>query len=140
MVCFGHANNGVCLEYVRTLRVTVIRDLLEWPGMLKNTGDGVRVIEKWDVVSRVDSMLRQFCPLLNCIQSACPSHSTCYITLSTPAQPLSVAHDRKLSRDIKPMLYNHSLRQRVKKNCKNMCFTQESDEYIVRATGGPNTI
>ena len=66
-----------------TLRVTIVRDILEWPGALKDTGGDVRVIEKWDVVSRVDSMLRQFCPLLNCIQPACPSHSTLPATRRT---------------------------------------------------------
>ncbi|KAF9652388.1 SET domain-containing protein [Thelephora ganbajun] len=96
------------------LRVTIVRDLLEWPGMLRNTGDDVHVTEKWDVISRVDSMLRQFCPLLGCIQSACPSH----------------VHDRKLNRNIRPMLNNDSLRQGAKKSCNNMCFTLESDDYI----------
>lgn len=66
--------------YLPTLPLIVARDLLEWPGMLKDTGDGVRTVEKWDVVSRVDSMLRQFCPLLGCIQPACPSHSTRTVT------------------------------------------------------------
>jgi hypothetical protein len=117
-----------------TLRVTIVRDVPEWPGILKNMKDGVRVVEKWDVVSRVDSMLEQFCPLLNCIQPACPSHSTCSITHSTLVQPLPLAHDRKLTRDVKPMLNNDSLRQRVKKDCKNMCIARESDEYIVRTT------
>jgi len=68
-----------------TLLVTIVRDLLEWPGMLKDKGEGVRVIRKWDVVSRVDSMLRQFCPLLGCIQPACPSHSMYPITHPDPA-------------------------------------------------------
>lgn len=61
-------------------RVKTFRDLLEWPGALKNTEGSVHAIEKWDVMSRVDSMLRQFCPLLGCIQPVCPSHSTCSIT------------------------------------------------------------
>lgn len=71
-----------------TLQVTIVRDLLEWPGMLKNTGNAVDVIEKWDVRKRVDSMLQQFCPLLGCIHSACPAHSTCSLTFSTLRQPL----------------------------------------------------
>ncbi|KAF9788577.1 hypothetical protein BJ322DRAFT_1183241 [Thelephora terrestris] len=90
------------------------RDLLEWPGMLKKTKDDILVIEKWDVVSRVDSMLRQFCPFLSCIQPACPSH----------------AHDRELNRNVKPTLNNSSLRQRIKSACDNMCFAFEGDEYI----------
>lgn len=64
-------------------RVTIVRDLLEWPVMLKNTGDGVHVIEKWDVRLRVNSMLQQFCPLLGCIQSACPSHGLRFVTRPT---------------------------------------------------------
>ena len=62
------------------LRMTIVRDLPEWLGMPKKTKDNVHVIEKWDVVSRVDSMLRQFCPLLSCIQPACPSHGMCPVT------------------------------------------------------------
>lgn len=135
MVCFGCANNGARTPLVfPALRMTIFRDFPEWPGILKNTKDGVRAVEKWDVVSRVDSMLEQFCPLLNCIQPACPSHSTSSITRSTLVQPLPLAHDGKLTRDVKPMLNNDSLRQRVKKDCKNMCIARESDEYIVRAT------
>lgn len=112
--------------------MNIVRDLLEWPGMLKDTGDGVRVTEKWDIVSRVDSMLRQFCPLLGCVQSACPSHSTFSVVRLTLFKLLLAVHDHKLNRDVKPALSNDSLRQRAKKNCNNLCFTLESDEYIVR--------
>jgi hypothetical protein len=104
--------------------------------MVKNAGDNVRVIEKWDVVARVESMLRSFCPLLNCIQSACPSHSMHPVRRSSLYQPPSVAHDRKLKRDVEPTLNNASLRQLIKESCNNMCFTLENDEYIVRVTGG----
>lgn len=103
--------------------MTVASDIPEWPGRLKKTGDGVRVIEKWDTVERVDSMLQQFCPLLSCIQSACPSH----------------AHDRKLNRSVGPKLNNGSLRQQIKKTCDKMCFVLESDEYIDTAPGEPMT-
>lgn len=122
------------------LRMTVDRDLLEWPGMVKNPGDDVHVTEKWDVVSRVDSMLRQFCPLLGCIQSACPSHSTCSVTYFTVHQPLATVHDRVLNRNVKPTLNDDALRQRIRKTCNNMCFAVESDEYIVRATIHQNDI
>lgn len=108
--------------------------------MLKNAGGDIRVIERWDVASRVDSMLRQFCPLLNCIQPACHSHSTRFIMYITLFQPLPVAHDRKLNRDVKPVLSGDSLRQRVKRNCNNTCFVRESDEYIVRVTGDSDSV
>lgn len=51
-------------------------------------------------------------------------------------KPLPAAHDRELNRNVKPTLNNDSLRLKAKKNCKNMCFTLESDEYIVRVFGG----
>lgn len=73
--------------YLPARRVTIDRDSLEWPGTLKNTGEDVRVTQRWDVASRVDSMLRQFCPHLNCIQPACPSHGTHAIAHRVIAQP-----------------------------------------------------
>jgi hypothetical protein len=86
-------------------------------------------------------MLRLFCPLLGCIQPACPSHSTCIITHFALVKPLPAANDdRELNRNAKPLLNNDSLRLKAKKNCKNMCFTLESDEYIVRVIGGCITI
>lgn len=121
-----------------TLRVIPIRDLLEWPGMLKNTRDDIDLIKKCDVQSRVDSMLGKFCPLLGCIQPVCPSHSMCSVTYSTLHQLLPIAHDRELNRNIKPTLNNGSLRQRIKKNCNNLCFELESEEYVVRVAAGRN--
>lgn len=115
-------------------RMTVVSDLPEWPGMPKKTKNDVHVIEKWDVVSRVDSMLRQFCPLLSCIQPECPSHGMYPVTWLTLHQPLPIAYDRKLNRNAKPTLNTSTLRQRIEQPCNNMCFTLEGDEYIVRAT------
>lgn len=51
-------------------------------------------------------------------------------------KPLLAVHDREFNRNVKPTLNNDSLRLKVKKNCKNMCFTLESDEYIVCVFGG----
>ena len=99
--------------------------------MLKVAGDDVRATEKWDVAARVDSMLRQFCPLLGCVQSACPSHSACFITYPTLVKPLPTVHHRKLDSNVKPTLNNDSLRLKARHSCKNKCFTLESDEYIV---------
>lgn len=125
----------VTCTHLHAFQVTPVRDMLEWPGMIKNMGDSLRGIEKWDVASRVDSMLRQFCPLLGCIQPACPSHSTWSIAHPILLQPSPSAHDHKLNQNVTPTLNNDSLRQRTKKNCRNMCFRLESDEYIVRVTG-----
>jgi hypothetical protein len=118
----------------------VVRDLLEWPEMLKSSEDDIPVIEKWDVAARVDSMLRQFCPLLGCIQSACPSHSACSVAYPTLVKLLSTAHDRKLDSNVKPTLSNDSLRLKAKHSCDNNCFTLESDEYIVRGVHRQNII
>ena len=102
--------------------------------MLKSAEDDIRVTEKWDVAARVDSMLRQFCPLLGCIQPACPSHSACFITYPTLVKPLPTVHDHKLDSNVKPTLNNDSLRLKAKHSCDNKCFTLESDEYIVRGS------
>jgi len=38
------------------------------------------------------------------------------------------------------MLNNDSLRQRAGRNCNNMCFTQENDEYIVSVLSDSSTV
>lgn len=135
VACCGQASNGAhsSCTWFPELRVTINRDLLEWPGMFENREDDIHVIEKWDVKKRVDSMLRQFCPRLGCIQPACPSHCTYFVTHPAILRLLPIAHDHEWNREVKPTLNNDSLRQRIKKNCNNMCFILEGDEFIVSA-------
>ena len=54
----------------------------------------------------------------------------------TSVKPLPAAHNYELGPNVKPKLNDDSLRLRAKKNCNNMCFMLESDEYIVRVISG----
>jgi histone-lysine N-methyltransferase EZH2 len=67
--------------------ISTSRDVLRWPGVLSQLPEFVTTFEgdqrsenithaalKTDLQARVNSLLKSFCPNLNCVQAACPTH------------------------------------------------------------------
>jgi hypothetical protein len=112
-----------------------IRDLLKWSGNSLAPFPQlpmVNVPETWDIQARVNSVLRTFCPNLNCVESHCSVHGKTLAGMYNfqMSHRIIVAEQPDMKAPV-PKILNSSLRLAVGDPCDRDCFRHEDDNFAV---------